>query len=267
MCAGPVTRDREPGPTRWASDRDGRQRRCARSPPDRRCRMALVRSLVQLTSPGAHVPTIRTRGCGAVSDKLDAIEFSELSSATSADQPDGAVAARPTAPAAEPVPVHSGPRPPPRRRGLQPRCPAPCLDSAARVATRPDVSPAEPARPGQTPRSAYHWARATCAPRPRRRTAGTPWWDATPSLGALRARRLDRKGRSKQVPSGARGRAGVTRRPGFPPECGGGVGENATSCLKLILSIRSSYEDIGPPPLFPRLAPAGRYPATTPDVG
>jgi hypothetical protein len=116
-------------------------------------RRRIVKSLVQLPAL-ARAPPPEEQGVVVLfPTNSNAMESSELSAATSAEQPDGAVAVKPTAPPAVPVPLHSGPRPPPRRRGLQPRCPAPCLDSAAPVATRPDVSPAGPPRPGQTPRS------------------------------------------------------------------------------------------------------------------
>jgi hypothetical protein len=79
----------------------------------------------------------------------------DLSPATSAEQPDGAVTVTPSAPPAEPVPFHSGPQPPPGRRSFSLDVAAPCLDSAAPVATRPDVGAAGPPRSGQTPRSVY----------------------------------------------------------------------------------------------------------------
>jgi hypothetical protein len=116
----------------------------------------------------------------------------------------------------------------------------------------------------QTSRSANQWARATCTPHDGVALV-VPIVGYHAIVWSSPTARLDRP--VKQVPSGATGRTGVMRnRTSSPGSRRARVGETATSCLG-ILSLRSWYSDTGPPPLFPRIAPVRRYPATTPDVG
>jgi hypothetical protein len=146
-----------------------------------------------MAGPGPNGPTRRTRGCRAVSDKLKRHGVLRAQPCDGAEQPDGAVAVTPSAPPAEPVPLHSGPRLPLRRRALRPRCPGPCLDSAAPVATRAELARPDSITPGEANRRrpAEQSARATYSPITATRSSYPS--GVAPSACSPRAPRLDRK--------------------------------------------------------------------------
>lgn len=212
------------------------------------------------------IPHQKNKGFHALLDKLERqIVFKTRSCGRVRIQPTSPLQSRPTAPASRTPPASHRATAATKAVGSRLHCPYPRQDSAAPVATRPDVSPAGP------PRSAKPHAPPTSGPEPRAPPiTASHWWCPMMGCHAIAWSSPRATARSerpvKQVPSGARGRAGVMRNrmssPGSRRARGGERDE-----LPRDPSLRSWYSDTGPPPLFPRIARLRRYPATTPRMG